>query len=290
VTRRIALLANPAAGRGRAHHVLDDVVARLGADGTAVDLISGDDAAASLERARRAVEDGVDTLVVLGGDGMVHLAVQALAESPTALGVIPLGTGNDFARAMGIPHASPLEAADLVRSGQRRRIDLARAGDVWYATILAAGFEALVTARGNAMTLPIGSLRYTAAVALELPRFTPLHYTFEIDGVTESREAMLVSLANTSYYGGGMHITPSAVPDDGYLDLVVVEPIGRLELLRFFPTVRTGKHVEHPAYTTRRVRSITIAAADVTAYADGERFGDLPLTITCVPGALDVLC
>ena len=290
MTRRIALLANPAAGRGHAHHVLDDVVRRLRDGGHVVDLISGESASHSLDRARAAVESGVDALVVLGGDGMVHLAVQALAGTPTALGVIPLGSGNDFARSLGLPIDSPLAAAEIIRRDRRRKIDLGRAGDLWFATILTAGFDALVTARGNAMPARIGAMRYTAAMLLELPRFVPSRYTIALDGEEQSRDAVLLSVANTDYYGGGMRIAPSADPSDGLLEVLTVDAISRTELLRFFPSVRTGRHVDHPAYSVRRVRSVTIAAAGVTAYADGERFGELPLTITCVPGAVDVIC
>lgn len=288
--RRIAFLSNPFSGDGVGHHRRDAVHAHLRAGGAEVEDLVGHDAAESLALVRRAVAAGVDTLVVSGGDGLIHLAVQALAGSETALGIVPAGTGNDAARAFGIPLQDPLAAAEVVLRDRRRRIDLARSGDSWYLTVLATGFDALVAKRGGAMRWPRNNLRYTAAVAVELPRFQPLRYTLAVDGAEHSFDAMFVSVANTDYFGGGMQIAAGASFEDGLLDVIIVKPLSRLNLVRFFPTVNTGQHVHHPAFERLRARSVTIATAPaVTTYADGERFGDGPLTVECVPAALTVL-
>jgi len=288
VTRQIALLTNPTAGTGQAHVLQDKVVERLVSRGMSVDILAGRDGAESVELARKAVADGVDSVVAVGGDGLVHAAVQALAGSDVRLGVIPSGTGNDFARSLGLPQ-DPLAAADVVALGQARPLDLGRSGESWFATVMAAGFDAAVNERANAMTWPHGQLRYTVATLAVLPRWQPVPYTFDLDGEQRQVEAMLVCVANTDSYGGGLRIPWGAEFDDGLLDVIIIRPTTKLEFLRVFPQVRTGGHVDHPAFERVRATSVTVAAPGVTAYADGERFGALPLTVECVPGAVSVL-
>jgi len=293
VTSTIALLANPAAGRGHAHRLQDEVIDRLVSRGLSVEPIVGTDATDAVERARKAVADGVDTVVALGGDGLLHSAVQAVAGTEASLGVIPIGTGNDFARSLDIPRDDPLAATDLIidrlASGESRRIDLGRSGEQWFATVMAAGFDAAVNERANRMRWPHGDLRYTLATLSVLRRWAPVPYTLSLDGTERRVDAMLLAIANTDSYGGGLQIPAGALPDDGLLDVIIITPTSKIEFLKVFPQVRTGQHVHHPAFERVRVRSVTVAAPAVTAYADGERFGPLPLTVECVPGALSVL-
>ncbi|MEU0265259.1 YegS/Rv2252/BmrU family lipid kinase [Nocardioides sp. NPDC006303] len=294
MTRQIALLANPTAGRGHADQILDAVTARLVASGATVEHLIGDDAEHALELARKAAADGVDTVVTLGGDGMVHVAVQALAETEVSLGVVPLGTGNDFARALGIPAGDPLAAADVVVRNHPRRIDLGRSGDTWFATVLAAGFDAAVNERANAMRWPHGDLRYTLAALSVIRSWKPVPYRLEIEDATgatavREQEAMLLAIANTESYGGGLRIAADCDPADGLLDAILIKPVSRLEFLRVFPGVRQAKHLTHPAFERIRARRIKASAPGVIAYSDGERLGPLPLDVECVPSALGVL-
>lgn len=294
MTRQIALLANPTAGRGHADQILDAVTARLAASGAVVEHLIGDDAEHALELARKAAADGVDTVVTLGGDGMVHVAVQALAETEVSLGVVPLGTGNDFARALGIPAGDPLAAADVVVRHHSRRIDLGRTGETWFATVLAAGFDAAVNERANAMRWPHGDLRYTLAALSVIRSWTPVPYRLEIEDATgattvREQEAMLLAIANTESYGGGLRIAADCDPADGLLDAILIKPVSRMEFLRVFPGVRQAKHLTHPAFERIRARRIKASAPGVIAYSDGERLGPLPLDVECVPSALGVL-
>ena len=147
--REIALLTNPTSGRGRGARHRDVALARLRESGFVVRNLAGRDADEAADLARACVADGVEALVVCGGDGLVHLGVQAVAGTGTPLGLIPSGTGNDFARYLGLPRADPVAAADRVIASRRRTIDLARSGDRWFVTVLAAGFDAIVR-RGRA--------------------------------------------------------------------------------------------------------------------------------------------
>ncbi|MEU0313220.1 YegS/Rv2252/BmrU family lipid kinase [Nocardioides sp. NPDC006273] len=289
MTRQIALLANPTAGRGNADQILDAVTERLSASGALVEHLIGDDAEHALELTRKAAAEGVDTVVSLGGDGMVHVAVQALAETEVSLGVVPLGTGNDFARALGIPTGDPLAAADVVVGDHVRRIDLGRSDDTWFATVLAAGFDAAVNERANAMRWPHGDLRYTLAALSVIRSWKPVPYRLEIDGVVREQEAMLLAIANTESYGGGLRVAAGCDPSDGLLDAILIKPVSRLEFLRVFPGVRQAKHLSHPAFERIRARRITVSAPGVIAYSDGERLGPLPLEVECVRSALGVL-
>ena len=284
----IAVLTNPTSGKGRGARARDITVERLRRSGMAVRDLQGRDADEALDLARGCVADGVEALVVVGGDGMVHLAVQALAGTGIPLGIVPSGTGNDVARYFDLPRTDPAAAVDRVIAGRTRTVDLARSGTKHYVTVLSAGFDAIVNKRANEMTWPKGQMRYNIATVAELRTFQPLSYTLDLDGRTLRLEAMLVAVGNGPSFGGGLRITEGAKLDDGMLDVVVIKPMSRGGLVRTYPRLFSGTHVTHPKYEHHLARSVTVACAGITAYADGERFGDLPLTVDCVPGALTV--
>jgi diacylglycerol kinase (ATP) len=288
VTRRIALLVNPTSGKGRGARLLEPVAARLRADGTEVDVVVGRDADEAFDLVRNVVAAGVDGLVAVGGDGLVNVALQVVAGTDVPLGVVPAGTGNDFARALGMALDEPLGAVDLVVRGGTSTVDLGRANGRWFAGVLGSGFDSMVNERANRMTWPTGRSRYNVAIVLELRTFRPVPYVLELDGESWKTEAMLVAVGNSPSYGGGMKVCPDADLHDGLLDVTVVGPISKLEFLRVFPTVYKGTHVHHPAVTVRRARSVLLQSDTVTAYADGERVSVLPVHCEAVPAALHV--
>lgn len=287
--REIVLLTNPTSGKGRGARARDAATARLRDAGLRVRHLEGRDAAESLDLARRAVAEGVEDLVVVGGDGMVHLGVQAVAGTGTALGIVPAGTGNDVARYFDLPRKDPGAAAERLLARRTRTVDLARSGAQHFITVLAAGFDAIVNERANAMTWPKGQMRYNIATLAELRTFKPIPYVLDLDGETRTLEAMLVAVGNGPSFGGGLRITEGAILDDGLLDVVIIKPMSKPGLIKTYPKLFKGTHVTHPAYEHHRVRSVTVAAPGIVSYADGERFGALPLTVECVPGALTVL-
>jgi diacylglycerol kinase (ATP) len=287
--QEIALITNPTAGKGRAVRARDRALAHLRERGLVVRNLAGRDAYEALDLARQCVADGVDAVVVCGGDGMVHIGVQAVGGTATALGIIPAGTGNDVARYFDLPRGDALAAAERVLAGRVRRVDLARSGAKYFVTVLAAGFDAIVNERANRMTWPKGQMRYNVATLAELRTFRPLSYQIEMDGEPRRLEAMLVAVGNGPSFGGGLRITEGAVLDDGLLDVVIIKPMSKAGLVRTYPKLFKGTHVTHPQYEHHRVRSVTVAAPGIIAYADGERFGALPITIDCVPGALCIL-
>lgn len=289
MARDLTVLSNPASGKGLAARTTDLVVARLQDAGFAVQRVQGRDADGAGELAQAAVDAGVETLVVVGGDGLVHIAVQALAHSGTALAVVPAGTGNDAARYLAVPRTDPLKAADVVVAGRRRVVDLARTGPTYFLCVLSAGFDAVVNERANGMRWPRGQMRYNLATLAELRTFRALDYTLDLDGEVRRVSAMLVAVGNGPSFGGGLRICEGADLTDGLLDVVFFHPVTKPDLLRTYPRLFTGTHRDHPAYEHHRVRQVTVAAQGITAYADGERLGPLPMTITAQPGALHVL-
>jgi len=284
----IALVVNPTSGKGRGAAARAAVEERLRTRGAHVRTIVGDDADHARDLSRQAVTDGVDALVALGGDGMVHVALQAVAGTDTPLGIVPAGTGNDLAASLAIPQRDPLAAADLILAGGIRRIDAVRTDGRWFACVLGAGFDSVVNERANTMRWPRGPMRYNVAIAFELPRFRPMPFVLTLDGEEWRTDAMLVAVGNAQSYGAGIKITPNAVLDDGLLDVFVLAPVSKLDFVRTLPKARTGSHLGHPAVTVRRARKVTIDSPGVVAYADGERMGPLPITCECVPGALQV--
>ncbi|HZC26732.1 MAG TPA: diacylglycerol kinase [Actinopolymorphaceae bacterium] len=303
MAREIVVLVNPTAGRGRGARLADPVTERLRDAGLKARWEAGRDAAEAVDLARRAAARGVDALVIIGGDGMIHLTLDAVAETQTPLAVIPAGTGNDLARSLGIPVRDPLAAADLVVAGYTRAQDLGRVvsvgtdadagrlqhtGPGWFSTVLCAGFDSRVAERVTRMTWPHGRLRYDLAAAIEIGTFRPQTFTLDLDGEQEHVEAILVAVGVTSSYGGGLRICEGADPSDGLLDIAVVGGLSRHELVTLFPKLSKGTHLTHPAVTMYRAKTVNLDSSRLVSYADGERMGQLPLTAECVPDALQV--
>ena len=252
------------------------------------------DAAATSRVAAQAARRGDDVVAVLGGDGTAHLAAQAVAGTATALAVLPSGSGNDLAAALGLPTdaiAAAEHVAELLASGQRRRIDVGRiAGAACFSTVLCTGFDASVNARANAMRWPAGPRRYDLAVLAELATLAPRPVRVQVGGRAVEFEAILVAVGNGPCYGGGLRICPDATLTDGLLDVIAIAAVSRRRLLRVFPSVRTGAHVHEPEVTVLRGATVRIDGdPGWPVYADGEPQGTLPVTVHCESGALTVV-
>lgn len=291
-THQIALIVNPASGGGRAGGLTGTVAERLGARAS-VQVHAGSSPSESAELVAAAVAGGCDAVVVLGGDGMVHLALQTLALGSTPLGIIPAGSGNDMSVVLGLP-SNPMTAVDAVLSaldsGSVRKIDLGRTeAGRWWSTVLCAGFDSAVNERAERLRWPRGVRRYDVAIVAELLRLAPRQFRVELDDVVLDLQGTLVAVGNAPQYGGGKRITPDARMDDGVFAVTVVGPVSRFTLARLAPTMPRAGHIGHPAVTTYSARSVRLEAPATLAYADGERIGPLPVSTTCVAGALPVL-
>jgi diacylglycerol kinase (ATP) len=293
VTSSVALVVNPTAGKGRAAKQVATVAGRLRESGASVSILVGTDAADAVAVTRKAAADGVDAVVALGGDGMVHLALNAVAGTDTPLGIIPAGTGNDLAATLGLPTKDPVAAAGIVadrlKAGAAWPMDAVQVGEKWFGCVLGAGFDSRVNDRANRMSWPRGRMRYNIAMLAELGVFAPLPFQIRLDGEELETEAMLVAVGNARSYGAGMQVTPDADVTDGLLDVMVLGPVSKPEFLKTFPKVFKGTHTSHPAVTMRRAKVVELSSPGVTAYADGEYMADLPIRCECVPGAVRIL-
>jgi len=292
---RVTLLTNPMAGHGNAPHAAERAVARFQECGVDVTEIVGRDAAHARDLVREAVAHGTDAFVVAGGDGVIALALQSLAQTAIPLGIIPAGTGNDHAREYGLPVGDPAAAVDVIIAGHTETIDLGhiRGADgtgTWFGTIAATGFDSLVSDRVNRMRWPHGRMRYNLAIVAELSQLRPLRFRLVLDGEREIiTELTLAAFGNTRSYGGGMLICPKADHADGLLEITMVRSGSRLKLVRLFPTIFKGTHVELDEVTTARARNIWVESPGINAYADGDYVCPLPVEISAVPAALKVL-
>lgn len=285
---------NPTSGKGRGGRLAPDAARRLRERGLPVTLLVGASAAQAQELAAQAVEEGFDVVAACGGDGTVHTVLQAVVGTPAALGIVPVGTGDDIARTLGIPLGDPAAAADVLVDGVRRRVDVAEVvcGDGthrYFLGVLCSGFDSNVNERANALSWPTGQSRYYVAMLAELRSFQPVPYRVVLDGHELTGQGMLVSVGDGQYYGGGMRICPDADHADGLLDLTWLHEVGKGMLLKTFPKVYKGTHVDHPAVTTHRARTVRLEADGQVAYADGERLGPLPVDVTVATAGLDVL-
>jgi len=292
---KVIALTNPASGHGAAIRAAQLAIARLHQRGVEVIEIIGDDAQDARFLAGAALEKGADALMATGGDGVISNALQVLAGTDIPLGIIPAGTGNDHAREFGIPTTDPEAAADIVVDGCAETIDLGRVRDSagvskWFGTVAATGFDSLVTDRANRMSWPHGRLRYYLAMLAELSQLRLLPFRMVLDGTQEmDADLTLAAFGNTRSYGGGMLICPNADRTDGLLDITMVHEASRIKLLRLFPTVIKGTHVELDEVSTARATSISIECPGISVYADGDFACLLPAEISAVPGALQVL-
>jgi diacylglycerol kinase (ATP) len=223
-------------------------------------------------------------VIAVGGDGLAHLVLQVCVPLHIPFAVVPAGTGNDFVRTLGwsLDDIGPL--LERVTTTEPSPIDLGNVDSEWFGAILSTGFDSVVNERANKLSWPKGPQRYNLAIALELPRFTPIEYEITCDSKSFTTKAMLVAVGNGKSYGGGMNICPQAQLHDGLFDVVILEPVSKVEFIKVFPTVYSGAHITHPKVKSLRAKKVTITAKAI-AYADGERIGPAPISAECVKDA-----
>ena len=284
------LVVNSKAGKGRASKLAGKFEVLLKSNNLPYEIINKATYEETFSEYRLSISSGkFEKVVAIGGDGLVNLCLQEVAEQNIGFSVIPAGTGNDFARAVGSHKKSVNEIFNVVSSQDPTTIDLGLItgafGKRWYVQVLSTGFDALVNNLANRINWPRGQMKYTLATLLTLARFKPIPYELIIDGKQFKQDFMLLSVANGETYGGGMRICPDASNSDGIFDILLVHPVSKIVLLSIFPKVFTGKHVPHPKIDIIRGKKVQISA-DASAFADGEFVSKLPIEITNVKNAL----
>jgi len=290
---RSVLIVNPKAKRGRAVLLAQRAQKRLMERGWQCELLISESGEHIKQLTREAVERGVDAVIIAGGDGSVHQAVQVLANTKVPLGIIPCGRGNDLARALGLPY-SPELAADVIAEGNLRRIDLGLISAAnltephFYCGIVTCGFDSDVAEFAyRHRSIPGGWIGYLGAALVLLAKFQFQQVRVQGDDFEFQGSVLLVATANCPSYGGGLWIAPTAQIDDGLLHVCIIRQTSKLRILLLLPTVFTGRHISEPEVSLHAIKQIRLASEKpLPLFADGEPMGNTPAEIQIVPQAL----
>ena len=282
-----AIVVNPVSGGGKGAALGKQVAGYFEDNSSSYEVITSNTAKKLQNDLKEFLDLQGDTcqgVIAVGGDGLAHLVMQIVVPRSIPFTVIPAGTGNDFVRALGWSLLSITKQLDCVTREEPKSIDLGIVDSEWFGAILSTGFDSVVNEKANRMNWPKGPMKYNAAIALELPKFKPMHYSIGLDEKIIETEAMLIAVANGSSYGAGMLVCPDARMDDGLFDVMVLRPVSKLEFIKVFPKVFKGAHIDHPKVDIYRSKRVSLMAPAI-AYADGERVGTLPVQAECIAGA-----
>ncbi len=291
----VGVIVNPTSGRGYGRQQQAVILAEFDKRGIEYQDFTSRSMEEATAKARVAIAGGsIESIIVAGGDGMAHLGVNLAMEFGLKFGIIPCGTGNDVARALGLPIDDVVWATQIVLDHLQltRFIDVGKGRtnerEFYFIGSVAVGLDSIVNARANKMRFPKGPSRYRLALYRELLKFKAIRYRLVVDGEYHETQAMLCSVTNVPSYGGGMLVTPEAKINDGKLDLFVVHKITKAELTKVFPHVYTGTHVEHPSVEIVPVTSVSIDAGKTPVFSDGEQIGYSPLEVSVIPNGIEV--
>jgi diacylglycerol kinase (ATP) len=289
----LVVVANPAAGHGKAGRLIGKVTTALHRLRLPHELRVSESGPDVERLARVAADGGAKIVAALGGDGTISLAVNGLLGTGAALAALPAGTGDDFAKGIG---AGKLETAvELLANPKTVDLDVIEVttGAVKrsFINIAGAGFDSEVNETANGMTVKLGATgTYVVALLKTLSRFSPASFTIQVDDERMELDAMLVEVGSGRWTGGGMKVLPNAIMNDGLLDVCIVEALSKPAFLRAFPRVFVGWHTTHPKVRMRIGSRVQVEAnRRVLVFADGELVGSLPAIFEVRPAALPVV-
>lgn len=289
MTRRLALLVNPAAAGGKALAAVEpatDELRRLEAEYRVVETASGEHA----KREARAAAHNGETVVAVGGDGLVGTLAGAVCGTDAALAIVPAGRGNDLARVLEIP-TDPAQAARTAAEGTTTLLDVGEVDGKSFVGIASVGFDSDANRIANEAKLIKGNLVYAYAALKALAKWRPATFEVVIDGERHEVTGYSVGICNSKAYGGGMYAAPQAVLDDGLLDVILCATTPKAHfLLRTLPKVFKGTHLEDPSFTCFTGRTVEVSAdRPFVMYADGDPLAELPCTVQVRPRSLHVV-
>ena len=293
---KITIILNPASGRGRGARRRPELeqLLRQAAEPRSPDLeweivetgAPGD----AIEISAAAARNGATIVAAAGGDGTLNEVLNGIFGSSTRMAVLPLGTGNDFARTLGF--GSDLRSAVVALfHGRSRPVDVGKIHGRWFLNVAECGFDAAVGVRVNeGFRYLTGTWAYIAALLQTLRTFRPINLTLTIDGEARQTDVMMCTVCNAQLYGGGMRIAPDASIDDGLFDICIIEAVGKLELISAFPSVYKGTHTRHPRVTMLRGATVRIESErPLPIVADGDLTGKTPAEFTIMPRAIEIM-
>jgi diacylglycerol kinase (ATP) len=291
IPRKIKVIVNPNAGGGKVRKLFPLIRQKLLDRKVSFHLQFSENAEHVTHLARQAQNEGYNLIVSCGGDGTAHRSLQAMVGSGSTLAFIPLGSGNDFPRNLGILEDLDF-ACDLLTKGKVRKIDVIQVNSERYmAGVGGVGFDSEVNAIANRLTRFVsGKAAYVLPVLYKILVFRPKKISLQLDNETLEGPVLMVAFGNIKSYGKGMQITPLAVPDDGLFDVCWIDPVKKFRLFRFFPTVFRGEHIEMPEVHSYRSASARVeSSVPMDFYGDGEFICKTPFTLRLLPQALRVL-
>ena len=288
MSRRFALLVNPASAGGRALKALPAVHAELDRLGAAHRTVTTRSIDHAEREAQRAADEG-ETVAALGGDGLLRPLAGTLKGRESALALIPCGRGNDLARVLGVP-SDAAEAARTAVEGHERLLDVADVDGTAFMGIASFGFDSDANRVANEAKLIKGNAVYLYAALRALVTWKPARFTVTVDGERREITGFTVAVGNSKAYGGGMFVLPQAELDDGQLDVMLYTEASKLAFLREFPKVFRGAHVGSPSVEFLRGERVEVASdRPFVIYADGDPIGATPATISVEPRCLRVI-
>ena len=292
---KLDLFLNPSAGGGRAGRLEGDLLQHIRALGLEVNVHRTEGPGQGVGLSRDLAEDGCRTLVVAGGDGTLFEAINGCmqADGPMPeLALIPIGTGNDFAKSLGIPLAWP-DACDRLVLGTRRRVDVGQCNDIFFINTLGIGLDAQIADIAKHRRWLPGDTAYVAALAQSLLLRRRTRVTVIHDQGREEQEITLMVLANGSFEGGRFELAPGADIDDGKLDLVMTPRLSARQIIKLAPKVSNGEIADMPGYKHWLTRRATVLLPEpACVHADGEVIYRQArrLEIGVIPGGVSFLC
>ena len=297
------VIVNPASGGGKTGRRWPGLDARMRAEGAQFDVEFTREPGHAEHLARAAGLSGAKTIIIVGGDGTLYEVVNGLIvdDKPigdVAIGLLPVGTGSDFARAMAVPRDPLAAAVYLTRSAQPQPLDVGRIECVrgekatvrYFTNVAGLGFDGEVADRVNRAGKSGGTLVYQIMLLRNLAGYQNKHVTLTIDGRRSEGVMNSVVLANARYFGGGMFVAPNARWDDGLFDMILLGDLGKMEVIANMPKLYRGTHLTHPKVTELRALEVRVEARErMFLQAEGELVGEAPATFSLLPKGLKVL-
>lgn len=296
---RALLIVNPSSGRGKTKKLLPQLKDLLA--NYPIEYVESRSQSELVELAAKATKDGYDMVVAVGGDGTIHYVLTGIVQTltsqepsikKTALGIIPLGRGNDIARTLKIP-TDPKTACQILLAGKKKLMDVAYTGKNFYIGVAGVGFDSEATRLANETKLKGGWLPavfvYGYSVLRALINYQAKQVKITYDEGCFEGKVMLAAISNGQAYGGGMYITPIAEVDDGLLDICIIKEISKLKLIANFPKVLRGTHIGHPYIEYIRSKKVQVEATGLELYGDGEYLEETPLKVEILKHCLPVI-
>lgn len=286
---KIKFIVNPAAGKGKAAKVIDNIKNKLQQSKHSFSIEKTSSAKDAIYMAKKAVAEKYDIVVAVGGDGTIYEVVNGIAGSSIHLGIIPAGTGNDFARTVGIPENVD-DALEIILKNNITRIDMGCVNGNYFMNFVSVGFDVQVMKEMEVVKKYVsGTWAYIVSVFKALLNYKGTKVHLLLDNQLIEKEVLLVTAANGKYFGGGMMIAPDADLRDGYFDVCVVNKLSKLRLIRLFPTIFKGTHIREPEVDYYKAKQVEILSDNSFVNCDGEIIGTTPITVKIADFQLNLI-